>query len=381
MTGPFLQMPRSGKKDKRIAFYGFREGDGGRNNVLINLINGFSDEGIRIDLLLNSSPKEESHLFNNNVRIVNLNAGAFLKKVYALTRYLDREKPDFLICDSNLEKNNRIAVFAKIFGRKNIRIMFRLGVTLTELMKQRNFANRFFFQRSIKATFAFADLIVANSQGVALDVHRITGIPLEKIQVLGNTTVTGALLEKAEEPVSHPWFTPGSPPVILGVGRLRRKNDFPTLLRAFAQVREHKEARLLILGEGKERKMLVGLAEELGIRDAVDLPGFAPNPFAYMRRTDLFVLSSRFEGSPNSLIEALAVGTPVVATDCHSGPREILQEGEYGPLVPVGDVDAMAAAILETLEKPLDCDFLKRAAEPYHAETCARAYLDTMGMG
>ncbi len=372
-------LPSRENKNK-IAFYGFREGGGGRNNVLINLVNALSDEGICVDLVLNSNPKSETDLFHKNVRIINFESGTFIGKVYSLTRYIEREGPELIICDSNLEKTNRIAALSKILSNNKVKLVFRIGITLTELMRQRNFINRFLFHRSIRLTFPYADLIVANAQGVALDVRQLTGIPLEKIKVLKNTTVSNAIGKKAEESIEHPWFKPGAPPVVLGVGRLRRKNDFVTLLRAFAKVREHKESRLVILGDGSERGKLLSLAEELGILDSIDLPGFAANPFAYMRRASLFVLSSLFEGSPNSLIEALAVGTPVVATDCHSGPREILQDEKFGPLVPVGDVDAMAKAMLETLENPPDRDFLKSAADPYRTENCTRAYLQALGI-
>src|SRR5262249_43075680 len=146
----------------------------------------------------------------------------------------------------------------------------------------------------------------------------------------------------------HPWFRPSAPPVVLGAGRLHAQKDFPTLLRAFAQVRAKREARLMILGEAKcaeYRTELMALAAQLGIADDVMLPGFVANPFAYMARAAVFVLSSAWEGLPTVLIEALASGCPVVSTACPSGPREILENGKYGPLVPVGDDTALANAI------------------------------------
>src|SRR5262249_37227290 len=150
-------------------------------------------------------------------------------------------------------------------------------------------------------------------------------------------------------PLSHPWFAPGSLPVILGVGRLTWQKDFPTLIKAFALVRSRQPARLLILGEGEKRLELETIVKELGLAADVCLPGYVDNPFAYMHRCSAFVLSSASEGLPNSLIEAMACGAPVISTDCASGTAEILENGRYGPLVPVGDVEAMATAISATL--------------------------------
>jgi glycosyltransferase involved in cell wall biosynthesis len=225
-----------------------------------------------------------------------------------------------------------------------------------------------------------ADTVIAVSRGVARDVATLAGIPLDRIHVVPNPVVTAELLTMAAAAVDHPWFAPGAPPVIVGAGGLRRQKDFPTLLRAFARIRRQKLLRLVVLGEGRQRGRLESLAKELGIADDFSLPGFVTNPYAYMSKSSLFVLSSLWEGSPNVLTEALAVGTPVVATDCESGPREILQGGRYGALVPVGDVDALARAMGETLDNPLDSGALRSASEPYTLEASTVKYLAALGL-
>jgi glycosyltransferase involved in cell wall biosynthesis len=170
------------------------------------------------------------------------------------------------------------------------------------------------------------------------------------VEVVYNPVITPALMALAQEVPDHPWLAPGQPPVILGVGRLTRQKDFSTLIRAFAEVRRRRVARLLILGEGEERTRLQALAAELGLGDDVALPGFRDNAMAYMAASRVFVLSSAWEGLPTVLIEALAAGARVVSTDCPSGPREILQEGRLGTLVPVGDPAALAGAMLDALD-------------------------------
>ena len=187
---------------------------------------------------------------------------------------------------------------------------------------------------------------------MANDLARATRLPRERICVAPNPVVPTDVFALAAQPVDHPWFTTGSDPVLLGVGRLAPEKDFATLIRAFARVQRHRPARLMILGEGSERGSLEALVAALGLEDSVSLPGFAINPFAYMTRAGVFVLSSLSEGSPGALIQALACGAPVVATDCQNGPREILDGGRYGRLVPVGDVPALAEAVLAALTDP-----------------------------
>jgi glycosyltransferase involved in cell wall biosynthesis len=232
----------------------------------------------------------------------------------------------------------------------------------------------------LRGAYLAADAIVTASIGVADRLAAHTGIPRDRITTVYNPVVAPDLLVKARGPVDHPWFAPGEPQVILGVGRLLPQKDFATLIRAFAGLRSRRPARLVILGAGleSERAALKTLATDLGIAHDVEIPGFAQNPFAYMSRAAVFVLSSRYEGLGNVLIEALACGTPVVSTDCPSGPREILEDGRFGPLVPVGDEVALARAIEEVLDDPSPPERLRARAARFSVERAADSYLELL---
>jgi glycosyltransferase involved in cell wall biosynthesis len=197
-----------------------------------------------------------------------------------------------------------------------------------------------------------ADAIVAVSKGAADGLADSLDIERERISVIYNPVITPSFLEHSTDPLAHKWFKADEPPVIVGMGSLYPLKDFPTLVRAFAQVRTHLPCRLFIMGEGEQRKELEDLAEKLGVKEDVLLPGFIANPFPYLRQASVFVLSSLLEGLGNVLIEAMALGVPCVATNCKSGPDEILAGGKYGALIPVGDVEAMAAAIESAIQRP-----------------------------
>jgi glycosyltransferase involved in cell wall biosynthesis len=241
------------------------------------------------------------------------------------------------------------------------------------------------FPGLIRRNYLAADAVVAVSEGVADDLAAHFGIPRDRISVVHNPVVSGSLKEKAAAPIDHPWLASGAPPVVLSAGRLHPTKDYPTLIRSFARLRQVREARLLILGSGKNdeetarrRAELIELAAELGVSEDVDLPGFVPNPLPYMARAAVFVLSSLWEGFGNVLVEALACGCPVVSTDCPSGPAEILDHGRYGRLVPVGDDSAMAEAMLTVLRNPPDRDVLRARGALFTVDRAVDAYLDLL---
>jgi glycosyltransferase involved in cell wall biosynthesis len=191
--------------------------------------------------------------------------------------------------------------------------------------------------------------VVAVSEGAAADLIETLGLPRSRVRIIYNPVVLPELWQKGAEPVDHPWFVPGQPPVIVAAGRLTKEKDFPTLIQAFCCVRKAYPCRLMILGEGRERNRLEQLVQSLNLESDVSMPGFVHNPYKYMTRSCLFILSSSSEGLPSVLIEALALGVPVISTDCESGPREILKNGLLGTLTPVGDIASMSSHILKSL--------------------------------
>ena len=225
-----------------------------------------------------------------------------------------------------------------------------------------------------RALWRFADAVVTNSPTVAAELKRIAPQIAPRVRVIRNPVVWPDLAARAAEPVDHPWMSDDRVPVVLAAAGLRPVKDHATLLRAFALVAAERIVRLVIIGDGAERDRLLELARELGIADRFDLPGFQRNPFAWMARADVFVMSSIFEGAPNALVQALACGTTVVSTDCPGGTREILGDGRWGALTPVGDHAALAAAISEALENPMAPSGLMGRANEFSAESSISGY-------
>jgi glycosyltransferase involved in cell wall biosynthesis len=224
------------------------------------------------------------------------------------------------------------------------------------------------------------DGLIAVSQGVAKEIMNLLHLDPAKVKIIYNPVVTPDIFSLANENTGHPWLQSKNDPVILAAGRLVPQKDFATLLQAFAELRKQRACKLIILGEGEERKNLEAQAEQLGLRDDVDLPGFVENPYAFMAQSNVFALSSAWEGFGVVLAEALALGVPVVSTNCPYGPSEILQHGKFGPLVQVGDARAFAQGMLSTMANPLEAKQLQSAAVPYTVRNCAHNYLSLLGL-
>jgi glycosyltransferase involved in cell wall biosynthesis len=319
--------------------------DCGVDRVMANLAQGFIDQGLRVDLLLNSMGGKLLGQFPGEVRIINLKAPRLLSGLPKVIQYLRQARPTVLLSSGHYV--NEIALWSKALSGTSTKVIVSEHNVLST--NARLSPHERWSPLLAKLFYGWADNIVTVSQGVAQDLRQITRLSPSQVQVIYNPIVTLRLAEEAQTLPNHPWFKPGEPPVVLGIGRLEPQKDFPTLLRAFAKVRQSQSARLMILGQGRERRKLETLIQDLDLKDDVTLMGFVENPYAYMARASAFVLSSAWEGLPTVLIEAMALGTPVISTNCESGPEEILAGGEYGVLVPVGDSDTIAAALLNTL--------------------------------
>lgn len=358
-------------REQRVAIYLPSLEGGGAERMMIALAQGLADRGKQVDLILARGGERLLGLAPANVRIIKLKARMTITSLPRWLRYLRREAPDVVFSALNA---NIVALIAKKWFHKDIALIARQDITISSL----------FVGSGLKAKIALsigqrllphADAIVAVSEGVLDDFKHTVPRAAHLVTTITNPVVTANLAELAAQPVQHPWFHDPDIPVILTAGRLTRQKDHPTLLKAFAEVVEKRPARLVIFGEGPDLSALKALARRLQIIESVDFPGFQDNPLTYMAKAQLFVLSSLFEGLPSVLVEAMACGTPVVSTDCPSGPREILENGRWGRLVPVGDSSALAEAIIETLDHPPDQEPLIARAWTFSAESSIDRYM------
>ena len=341
---------------------------------MLDIARGLSQRGLAVDLVLVKAVGEYLEFVPPGVRLVDLKSRRALFCFPALARYLRRERPAVLVSTS--PALNVVAILVRALVARDMAVAARRPSTFTMEFRFGGFKERIVLQLE-RRLLRHADAVIANSRGAAHDLVHVAPHLARLTRVIHNPVVWPDLADMASEPVDHRWFQSPSTRVVIAAGRLVSVKDYPTLLRAFAEVvLKCRSARLVVLGEGQDREALRRLAVDLGIGEVVDFPGFVTNPFAYMAKADVFVLSSLHEGSPNVLVQAMACGTPVVSTDCRSGPREILQDGALGRLVPVGDWQALGQAILETLDNPLDSNLLIQGTSEYSAESSIRQYME-----
>ena len=356
---------------KRIAFFLPSLHGGGAERAVVNLLKGMLGQNISLDLVLANAEGPYLNLVPEQVRVVNLATGRVIKAILPLSRYLQQNKPCALV--SNMNHANVVAVLAKKLARIESKLMLvehnTLSVDTSKLFRGK------FIPPFMKLLYPHADFIVGVSKGVAEDLEVQLGLAEGKVNVIHNPIFDAQLIAKAKTPLDHPWFQKENPPVFLAVGRLTEQKDFLTLIKAFALLRKQRLARLIILGEGECRNQLEEMINMLEIGDDVSLPGFVENPYAYMYNASAFILSSRWEGLSNVLIEAMACGCPVVSTDCPSGPKEILEGGKYGLLLPVGDAVSLSESMLQVLDNHVNRDVLVQRAKYFSIEKAATQYL------
>lgn len=367
----------------KITFLLHNVDSGGVERVSVNLLKELIKYPILIDLVLFKKQGNFLAEVPPEVRVIELpNASSGrLRRIFPLMHYLRRERPSVLI--SQLVQFNIIAVIAKFLSGIPMHVLLvehlgfnslenKLINNFNEKIGFLNFLRRFFYPRS--------NMVAAVSQGLATELEHHLNMRSGTINVLYNSVLDQNLTLKAQSPLDHLWFKTGEPPVFLAVGRLAPQKDFSTLIKAFSIFRQKHVARLMILGEGAERQQLEAEISQLNLEMDVSLPGFTENPYAYMSQASAFVLSSRFEALPTVVIEALACGCQVIATDCLHGPNEILMEGKYGSLVPVGDAQALADAMEKAITNPIDSDFLRLRAHDFTPGKTVIGYLKAMNL-
>lgn len=369
-------MTEQNKPRERIALLVPLLAGGGAERVMMNLARAMPAEGVDVDLVVLRAEGEflDEASSLDGVRVMVLGCARSSTSVLALIRYLRRESPAAII--STLYTYTLSAIVAARLSGFRGAVVARMHNTISpDTDGGRSFWDRLILL-GLRTFIPLADAVVAVSSGVAEDLPKSIGLDGRKVHVIYNPVVAPTLEKAAAADPEHPWLRDASGiPVIVGVGRLIQQKDFETLIRAFQIARRTRLCRLLILGEGPERARLEALVADLELKEDVDLPGFSENPFAIVARCSLFVLSSKWEGLPNALIEAFALGAPLVATDCPSGPREILEDGRYGLITPVGDVEAMADAMLRQLEGNFPMVDRAAAVEQYTFAAAAEAYL------
>ncbi|WP_227815620.1 glycosyltransferase [Nitrogeniibacter aestuarii] len=364
---------------ERIAIYTPDLSTGGVGKMRTHLMWEMVRRGYEVDLLV---ARTDSPLFGripDAVHVEQIGTTHPFYSLFPLVRYFRSRKPTVLLTDRlRLSKACQRAVsWSRVPTRLYLSMHNPLSVKLDALSEpKRKRLHGDFMQWALKN-----DRLIAVSDGVAADLVEHIGVPAEFISTVTNPVITPEILQLAAQPLDHPFFGSHHDPVVLAAGRMTEQKDFPTLLRAFERVRRERRVKMVLLGDQAGHfAELEAMVRTLGIEDDVSFPGFEPNPYRYMARADVFALSSRWEGFGNVMVEALATGLPVVATDCPVGPREILQDGALGPLVPMGDSQALANGIMQMLDERPAAERLQAGVAKYTVEHSVDGYLKAFGL-
>jgi glycosyltransferase involved in cell wall biosynthesis len=354
--------------------------DGGAEHVMLRLGAAFVERGHRVDLVVAIPGGPIESKIPATLRVVSLAARRTSTALPAFVRYLRRERPMALL--STLEHSNILAVCAARLSGTGARVVLREANVLLPRNMMRGLKPHL-TKAMMRVTYRVATQVIAVAESVAESLIKELGLPQRLVRTVYNPIVGPDIGALASVPVHDPWFAPDAPPVVLAAGRLAPQKDFASLLRAFALVRARRPCRLVILGEGAERAALESLGRELGIEKDLRLPGFAQNPFQFMSRATVFVLSSLYEGLPGVLIQAMACGCRVVGTDGPGGVREILRDCDRtcARLVPVGDANGLAEAITDMLDESARFPGpVRHNVERFTERAAVDQYLEVLGV-
>jgi glycosyltransferase involved in cell wall biosynthesis len=370
----------------KVAFLGPQYGVGGAGQVCADVGKALGRRGYDVDFLVCGAYSEDSYLEENLPRRCSVvpftdvapknddkihNLRYYGAQFQSLLGYLrDQEQVSLL---SNATKYNILSVWASALCGRSV----DLFLIEHNMLRPRISGSRHVLPLLVRTNYPFANRVIGVSDDITVEFISEYGLCERLCITIRNPVDADKITRQAEEPLTHPWFS-DDPPVILGVGRFERFKQFSVLLSAFKELTRGIDARLVLLGDGSRKQKLIRQAESSEVEDDVDFVGFVSNPYKYMRRADLLAHSSRYEGFGLVLVEALACGTPVVATNCPGGPSDILNDGEYGELVDVGDPRGLSDAMARTLDDPPDPDRLVRRAQHYRVEKVADRYVEVI---
>lgn len=348
---------------------------GGAERVMLTLAEQFASSGANVDLLVGEARGALLGQVPSKVALVPLietplvagRTGLAARLFIGLVRYLRKQQPECLL--STLTGTNLVALLARRLAGVHTRLVIREASTFLNIRSK-------LIYHAVGLIYPWSDICIASTEAMAHDLTSV--VSADRIRVIPNPIDAAKIRALSQQSVSYDWLHDDDLPLILAVGRLVYAKEFGALIHAFKRLIGRRRARLVIVGDGPLRPELTTLVETLGLEGLVSLPGFLENPFPILRRASAFALSSRWEGFPSALVEAMVLNVPVVSTDCHSGPREILDDGRLGRLVPVGDIDAMSSALLETLAGDRSMAIAQCDLDRFGPARIAACYLDTL---
>ena len=367
---------------RHLAFFmhGFEMGGAQRSTLMI--CNALAARGLKVDLVVVCGEGPLRAELDQAVTVHEVGSAwgrmPLLRKkrwwrvrtaTLGLVRYLRRERPEVLVSSAN---HSALVTAAAHRWAAVPEIALVLRVTNPVRGGKRGLKH-VFKRAALSRDLLRVDAVATLAPRLSEEIIALTPSVADRVAVMPNAVVDVARIE-ASRALPPPWPVDGRK-TVLAVARFAPQKDLATLLRAFALLPVECNAKLVIYGDGPLRAELEALGAELGLQDRLSMPGLIANPFTAMHHADVFVLSSRWEGLPGTLLEAMACGCPVVSTDCPAGSREILLDGVLGPLPPVGDPQALAQAITQLLEQPSDRAALIARAQGYTAEASSTVLL------
>jgi glycosyltransferase involved in cell wall biosynthesis len=352
---------------------------GGAERLHLNLAKEWLSRGFDIEFVLMQKEGEFLSLVPEEINVISLEVGRLRNVVYPLSKYLRKSKPDYIL--AAMWPLTSYAIISWALSGKIGKMYVSDHVQLSVAAVHEIHISKLYLKSFIKFIYPFADGIIAVSNGVKKDLRNIGHLKDEQVKVIYNPVTLGVSTSKGSQEERVKLWGESYTYNILAVGELKKQKDHENLLKSFSLLPKEINAKLIILGEGLLRKSLSLLIKQLNLDNRVDLPGFVHNPYPWYCTADLFVSSSQWEGFGNVIVEALECGVPVVSTDCPSGPSEILDNGRYGKLVPVGDSFALAAAMEASFSQSHNRTLLMKRAEDFSVPHISGQYLNYFSTG